>query len=67
MEPVLNELTWLPKEICEYAVLTKVTWLTQENHCCVSVYRVGSANEGFTCFSILSSINLFFGSSRLGR
>ena len=32
MEPLLTELTRLPKELCEYAVLTKFTWLAWENH-----------------------------------
>ena len=38
MEPVLTKLTQLPKEVYEDAVLTKFTWLTQENHFGVSVY-----------------------------
>ena len=33
----------------------------------VSVYREKSANEGFSNFGILSSIDLVVGSSRLGR
>ena len=37
MEPVLTKLTRLPKELCEYAVLTEFTWLTQENHILVSI------------------------------
>ena len=32
MELVLIELTQLPKEVCEDVVLTKFTWLTQENN-----------------------------------
>ena len=33
----------------------------------VSIYQVGSANEEFSCFGILSLIVLFVGSSRLRR
>ena len=31
MEPVLTDITWLPKELCIYAYLIEFTWLTQEN------------------------------------
>ena len=65
MEPVLIELTQLPKEFCEDAVLTEFTWLTQENNLWVSVYQAGLANEGFSCFGILSLMDLFFGSSQM--
>ena len=67
MEPVLTKLTQLPKEVCEDVVLTKFTWLTQENNFSVSVYQVGSANKGFSCFGILSLLDLFFGSSQLRK
>lgn len=65
MEPVLTKITWLPKEPFENVVLTKLTWLTQENHFGVSVYRTGSANEGLSCFGILSLIYVFVGSIQL--
>ena len=54
MELVLIELTRLPKEVFDYAVLTELTWLTQENHFYDSVYRAGLANEGFSYFGIFS-------------
>ena len=67
MELVLTEFTWLPKELCEYVMLTEFTWLTQEIFFWVSIYQVGSANEGFSYFEILSSIELFVGSSQFRR
>ena len=33
----------------------------------VSIYRVGLANEGFSCFGILSLIEFFVGSSQMRR
>ena len=53
MELVLTNITQLPKEICEYVVLTKFTWLIEENYFKVSVYQAWLANEGFSCFDIL--------------
>ena len=63
MEPVLTELTQLPKEVYEDAVLTEFTWFTQENHFNVSVYQAGSANKGFSYFGILSLMDFFVSSS----
>ena len=59
MEPVLTKLTQLLKEVYEVGVFTELTWLTQENHFCVSVYRVGLANEGFSYFGIFSLNEVF--------
>lgn len=50
MEPVLTELTRLPKKVFENVVLTKFTWLTWENIFSLSVYQAGSDNEGFFLF-----------------
>ena len=58
MEPVLIKLTWLPKDFCNFLVLTKLLLVNTRNHFRVSFYRVGSTNEGFSYFGILSSIDL---------
>ena len=67
MEPMLTKITLLPKELCEYAMLTEFNWLPQENLFWVSIYQVGSANKGFSVFGILSSIEFFVGSSQFRR
>ena len=66
-ELVLIELTWLPKKFYEYAVLTKFGWLTQENHFRLSDYWARSANKGFSCFGILSLMNLSISTIQLRR
>ena len=50
MEPMLTELTQLPKEVYDFVLLIEFTWLTQENHSNVSGYRAGSVNKGFFLF-----------------
>ena len=64
---MITKLTWLPMDIYEYAVLTEFSSLTQEIHFNVSDYQARLANKGFSCFGILSSIELFVGSIRLRR
>ena len=67
MDPVLIELTQLPKEVYEDAMLTEFTWLTQENYFSVSIYQAGLANKRFSYFGILSLMGLFVGSIQLRR
>ena len=59
MEPMLTKLTQLPKEVCGYAMLTELTWLTQENHFRVSAYRAGLTNKRFSYISIFSLNEVF--------
>ena len=65
MELVLTKLTQFPKYFYYFAVLIKLLFVNKENHFWVSFYQVGSANEGFSYFVVLSSIDLSIHSSRL--
>ena len=80
---VLTVLTRLMKEMLDgtsvnqaYSVTKGTLWIYSADrvhlvnigkYLWVSIYRAGSANEGFSCFGILRSIELFVGSSRLRR
>ena len=51
-ELVLTDFIRLPKDLCKFAVLTKLLLVNIGNRFRTSVYRGGSANEGFCCFGI---------------
>ena len=55
MELVLTELTRLPKEVRECAVLTESTQSTQENCFRIRVYRAGSANEKISYVDLIEA------------
>ena len=61
----VNRVHSVAKGFCKFTVLTKHMLVNIRNHFKTSVYRVGSANEGFSYFGILILIDLSIGSSRL--
>ena len=67
MEPMLINLTQLPKELCDYVVLIKFTWLTQENYFELVSTDQGQLMKDFFCFGTLSLIDLFVGSNQLRK